>query len=161
MNKRTQSACAAHIRTAVVRACIATCSKRCTIYNMALSYSCHSILLPYTNRVQCSGHNCAHAGVPLGARGSYVASGVVRLSNTYLRFRLRAWSCTCVAFVSVCCHHRILSRAWILGCAAFHVLVCVHACVCVVSLSTKAIEESSSSMPIECHRDRALFTCDV
>jgi hypothetical protein len=38
----------------------------------------------------------------------------------------------------------------LLGCAAFHVLVCVHACVCVVSLSTKAIEESSSSMPIEC-----------
>jgi hypothetical protein len=35
---------------------------------MALSYSCHSILLAYTNRVQCSGHNCAHAGVPLGAR---------------------------------------------------------------------------------------------
>ncbi len=43
-------------------------SKRCTIYNMALSYSCPSILLAYTNRVQCSGHNCAHAGVPLGAR---------------------------------------------------------------------------------------------
>jgi hypothetical protein len=38
----------------------------------------------------------------------------------------------------------------LLGCAAFHVLVCVHACVCGVSLSTKAIEESSSSMPIEC-----------
>ena len=38
----------------------------------------------------------------------------------------------------------------LLGCAAFHVLVCVHACVCVVSLSTKAIEETSSSMPIEC-----------
>jgi hypothetical protein len=38
----------------------------------------------------------------------------------------------------------------LLGCAAFHVLVCVHACVCVVSLSTKALEESSSSMPIEC-----------
>ena len=38
----------------------------------------------------------------------------------------------------------------LLGCAAFHVVVCVHACVCVVSLSTKAIEESSSSMPIEC-----------
>ena len=38
----------------------------------------------------------------------------------------------------------------LLGYAAFHVLVCVHACVCVVSLSTKAIEESSSSMPIEC-----------
>ncbi len=38
----------------------------------------------------------------------------------------------------------------LLGCAAFHVLVCVHACVCVVSLSTKAMEESSSSMPIEC-----------
>ena len=38
----------------------------------------------------------------------------------------------------------------LLGCAAFHVLVCVHACVCVVSLSMKAIEESSSSMPIEC-----------
>jgi hypothetical protein len=38
----------------------------------------------------------------------------------------------------------------LLGCAAFRVLVCVHACVCVVSLSTKAIEESSSSMPIEC-----------
>ncbi len=32
----------------------------------------------------------------------------------------------------------------LLGCAAFHVLVCVHACVCVVSLSTKAIEESST-----------------
>ena len=65
--------------------------------------------------------------------GSYVASGVVRLSNTYLRFRLRAWSCTCVAFVSVCCHHRILSRVWILGCAAFRVPVwpCVRLC-CVI-----------------------------
>ena len=38
----------------------------------------------------------------------------------------------------------------LLGCAAFHVLVCVHACVCAVSWCTKAIEESSSSMPIEC-----------
>ena len=100
MNTRTQSACAAHIRTAVVRACIATCSKRCTIYNMALSYSCHSILLAYTNRVQCSGHNCAHAGVPLGARRVLCCIGGCATLKYLLAFPLACMElylrCLCV-----------------------------------------------------------------
>ena len=67
---------------------------------MALSYSCHSILLAYTNRVQCSGHNCAHAGVPLGARRVLCCIGGCATLKYLLAFPLACMElylrCLCV-----------------------------------------------------------------